>query len=324
MRQASLGDIIGESPALSMLLDMVRIIAPKDITVLIHGERGTGKELIADAIHALSARCSMPFVKVNCAVLNRELLASELFGHVKGSFTGATDTRMGLITSAQSGTLFLDEIGDLCLDAQASLLRFLQEGEVRPVGSLATLTVDVRVICATNKNLEESIEKGAFREDLYDRLNGFPLKVPPLRDRREDIPLLAEHFVQRYNAKYKETVAGFTKEAMRLLMDYPWNGNVRELEHVVSRAVVLSQGKRRITPGDLSDILPSHGMKLLMNPNQERILALVKRKGKVSVKDIQPSLRISDRAIRKHLHQMVEFGLLKKEGGKRNTWFRLL
>lgn len=305
------------------LFDLIRIIAPKDVKVLIRGERGTGKELVANEVHALSQRKSKPFIKINCAVLSRDLLASELFGHVKGSFTGATDTRTGLIMTADGGTLFLDEIGDLSPDAQAALLRFLQEGEVRPIGSLQTFKVDVRVISATNKALEEAMEKGTFREDLYDRLNGFPLEIPPLRDRREDIPLLAEHFIEKYNRKYSENVTSFTKEAMNLLMDYPWKGNVRELENVVSRAVILCQGKRRIGLGEVSDILPDAGIKFTGNSKQEVILDIVKRKGKAAVKDIRPRLRISDRAIRNHLHQMVESGLLKKEGGRKNMCYTL-
>ncbi|MBW1716773.1 MAG: sigma 54-interacting transcriptional regulator [Deltaproteobacteria bacterium] len=323
MRKKGFTGIIGTSPTMLRLLDFIRIIAPKDVKVLIRGERGTGKELVANAIHRKSLRKNMPFIKVNCAVLSRDLLASELFGHVKGSFTGAISTRTGLVMAADGGTLFLDEIGDLSPDAQAAILRFLQEGEVRPIGSLQTFQVDVRVISATNKNLKEAMERGTFREDLYDRLNGFSLEVPPLRDRREDIPDLVGYLVEKYNQKYDEDVSGFTREAMALLMDCPWKGNVRELENVVSRAVILSQGKSRIGLKQIFDILPDMGIRFLGNSKQEVILKIIKEKGKITVKDLQPRLGISDRAIRNHLSRMVTSGLLKTEGGKKNKCYTL-
>jgi len=313
-----LSTIVGKSPPILKLLELIRIIAPKNVKVLIRGERGTGKELVANALHAMSHRSKKPLTTINCAVLSRDLLASELFGHVKGSFTGAISTRTGLIMSADGGTLFLDEIGDLSLDAQAALLRFLQEDEVRPIGSLQTFKVDVRVISATNKNLEEAMEKGQFREDLYDRLNGFTLNIPPLRDRPEDIPVLVDHFIQKYNQEYGENVSGFTREAIDALMCYPWKGNVRELQNVVSRAVILSQGRRRVGPKEIFDILFDMGAKFLRNSKREMILKIIKEKGKVTVKDLQPILGISDRAIRNHLNQMVQSGLLKKEGSKKN------
>ncbi len=260
------------------LKKLIGIVAPKEVRVLIQGERGTGKELVADAIHRLSNRRKMPLIKINCAVLSRDLLASELFGHVKGSFTGATSTRTGLIAAADRGTLFLDEIGDLSLDAQAALLRFLQEGEVRPIGSLQTLKVDVRVISATNHNLEDLMKKGAFREDLYDRLSGFVLEVPPLRDRREDIPDLIDHFIEKYNQRYHENLRGFTKEAMATFLDYPWKGNVRELENMVSRAVILSQGKREIGLSQIPALLSRQSFKFLGNSKQKIILKVAKEK----------------------------------------------
>jgi len=323
MRKKGFPGIIGTSPTMLRVLDLIRIIAPKDVKVLIRGERGTGKELVADAIHRKSLRKNMPFIKVNCAVLSRDLLASGLFGHVKGSFTGAISTRTGLVMAADGGTLFLDEIGDLSPDAQAAILRFLQEGEVRPIGSLQTFQVDVRVISATNKDLKEAMEKGTFREDLYDRLNGFSLEIPPLRDRREDIPDLVGYLVEKYNQKYDEDVSGFTREALAFLMDCPWKGNVRELENVVSRAVILSQGKRRIGLKQIFDILPDMGIKFLGNSKQEVILKIIKEKGKITVKDLQPRLGISDRAIRNHLLRMVKSGLLKTEGGKKNKCYTL-
>ncbi|MCK4389560.1 MAG: sigma 54-interacting transcriptional regulator [Desulfobacterales bacterium] len=248
--------IIGTSPPMVGLLHLVKTIGPKDVKVLIRGERGTGKELVADAIHSLSHRNKRPFIKINCAVLGRDLLASELFGHVKGAFTGATSTRVGLIPAADTGTIFLDEIGDLCQNAQGSILRFLQDGEVRPIGSLHAINVDVRVIAATNKNLDKAMEKGTFREDLYDRLNEFSLEVPPLRERTGDIPHLIAHFIAKYNRRHGEDVKRFSKDAMDFLQQYPWPGNVRELENVVSRGVILSQGKRIIGLNQIRDILP--------------------------------------------------------------------
>ena len=248
--------IIGASPPMVRLFDLVSIIAPKDVKVLIQGERGTGKELVAAAIHGLSHRNKMPFTKINCAVLSRDLLVSELFGHVKGSFTGATATRVGLITAADTGTIFLDEVGDLSLEAQASMLRFVQDGEIRPIGSLQAINVDVRVIAATNKNLDKAMEQGSFREDLYDRLNEFSLEVPPLRERREDIPHLIAHFIAKYNRRHGEDVKRFSKDAMDFLCQYPWYGNVRDLENFVSRAVILAQGKRIIELKEVRDILP--------------------------------------------------------------------
>jgi transcriptional regulator with GAF, ATPase, and Fis domain len=216
--------IIASSPCMKALLNIVSTIAPKDVRVLIRGERGTGKELIADTIYSQSLRNRMPFIKLNCAVLNRDLLASELFGHVKGSFTGATDTKNGLIIAADGGTLFLDEVADLSLEAQAAILRFLQEGEIRPVGSPHSFKVNVRIISATNKNLEDAMEKGTFREDLYDRLNGFSLLLPPLRERQEDISDLVTHFTEKYNRKYNESVISFSVEAMTRLTRHTWKG----------------------------------------------------------------------------------------------------
>ena len=316
-------NIIGTSLAMVRLLDLVRIIAPKDVKVLIRGERGTGKELVADAIHSLSQRNKMPFTKINCAVLSRDLLASELFGHVKGSFTGATATRVGLIPAAETGTIFLDEVGDLSLDAQAAMLRFLQTGEVRPIGSLQSINVDVRVIAATNKNLEKAMEDGSFREDLYDRLNEFSLEVPPLRERREDIPHLIDHFIVKYNHRHGENVKRFSKEAMDFLCQYPWQGNIRDLENFVSRAVILSQGKKVIGLNQIRDILPHkitdpQGLR----PTQQAIFKIAKSKQMFSIKDLQ-ALNISERAIRKHLTPMIENGLLKPEGTRKHRRYTL-
>ena len=302
------------------LLDIISIIAPKDVRVLIRGERGTGKELIAEAIYSRSLRNRMPYIKLNCATLSRDLLNSELFGHVKGSFTGANETRNGIIMSADGGTLFLDEVADLSIEAQAVLLRFLQEGEIRPIGSLQTFNVNIRVISATNKNLEEAMAKGTFREDLYDRLNGFSIIIPPLRERKDDITALVSHFIEKYNIKYDEAVRGFSREAMGLIVSNPWKGNIRELENVISRAVILSRGKRRLDISSIHELFPVHKP---LSPKQEAIVAIIKEKGRVTVSSVAPQLGISDRAVRKHLEPLVKIGLVIMEGSKKNTTYTL-
>ena len=234
--------IIGQSRPMLDLLEMLGYVAPTEATVLIAGESGTGKELIASALHANSARKEGPFVKVNCAALVETLLESELFGHEKGAFTGADRRREGKFVQADHGTLFLDEIGETSPAMQAKLLRVLQEQEIQRVGGQETVNIDVRVLAASNRVLEEEVKAGAFREDLYYRLNVVTLHVPPLRDRREDIPLLAEHFVRKYAAKNRREVAGITPQCMDLLRHYPWPGNVRELENAMERGVILMRG----------------------------------------------------------------------------------
>jgi two-component system response regulator HydG len=221
---------------------MLGYVAPTEATVLIAGESGTGKELIASALHHNSARKNGPLVKVNCAALVESLLESELFGHEKGAFTGADRRREGKFVQADHGTLFLDEIGETSPAMQAKLLRVLQEQEIQRVGGQETIRVDARVVAASNRVLEEAVKAGAFREDLYYRLNVVTLHVPPLRDRREDIPLLAEHFVAKYAAKNRRQVAGITPRCMDLLRHYPWPGNVRELENAMERGVILMRG----------------------------------------------------------------------------------
>jgi transcriptional regulator with PAS, ATPase and Fis domain len=220
-------------------LNLVKRVAPSPATVLILGESGTGKELIARAIHYSSSRADKPFIRVNCAALPENLLESELFGHEKGAFTGAVARRIGRFEQADQGTIFLDEIGDLSLSLQVKLLHVLQEREFERVGSSQTIKVDVRVIAATNRNLEEGIKKGSFREDLYYRLNVVTISLSPLRDRKEDIPPLIEHFLKKYSRENKKEVTSLSKEARDLLMRYPYPGNVRELENIVERAVVL-------------------------------------------------------------------------------------
>jgi transcriptional regulator with GAF, ATPase, and Fis domain len=232
-------EIVGSSPALQSVLSKVAKVAPTDSTVLITGETGTGKELIARAIHKRSQRSSRAFVSVNCAAIPRDLIASELFGHEKGAFTGATQRRLGRFESADGGTIFLDEVGELSHETQISLLRVLQEREFQRVGSSQTLKIDVRVVTATNRNLEDAIAAGRFREDLFYRLNVFPIEVPPLRQRKEDIPLLVEYFVDRYASKAAKKITGIDKRSMDLLQSYAWPGNIRELQNVIERSVIV-------------------------------------------------------------------------------------
>ena len=246
----SFGAIVGESPALREVLTRVEQVAKTSSTVLLRGETGTGKEMVARAIHINSARESRPFVRLNCAALAPGVLESELFGHEKGSFTGAVARRLGRFEMADGGTLFLDEVGDLPLDVQVKLLRVLQEREFERVGGSETIKVDVRVVSATHRDLERQIADGTFREDLYYRLNVFPIQLPPLRERPSDIPLLAEHFLQKYVAGAGKPVHGIDAGAVVALTGYAWPGNVRELENLIERALILTRGSE-ITAADL-------------------------------------------------------------------------
>jgi len=235
----SLYSIVGTSNKMTEVFQMIERIANTDVTILIRGESGTGKELVANAIHFNSARTSRPFLKLNCAVLPDTLVESELFGHEKGAFTGATEQRMGRFERADGGTLFLDEIGTLNLTAQAKLLRVLQEKEFERIGGNRTIRVNVRIIAATSKDLEKSIQEGIFREDLYYRLNVFPIFIPPLRERKTDILLLTDHFIEKFNQKHKKDVRRISTPAIDMLMQYHWPGNVRELENCIERAVLF-------------------------------------------------------------------------------------
>lgn len=232
--------ILGKSEAMRQCIALASQVATSEATVLISGESGTGKELIAHAIHTESPRADKPFVAVNCAALPETLLESELFGHEKGAFTGAEKARAGRFIAADGGTLFLDEVGEMDLSVQAKLLRVIQDGEVAKLGSDTTTAVDVRMVAATNRDLSADVKEGRFREDLYYRLNVVAVHVPPLRERHGDVPLLAAHFLERYAARNRKAVKGFTPEAMDLMTRYTWPGNVRELENAVERAVVLA------------------------------------------------------------------------------------
>src|SRR5439155_5476257 len=244
------GQIIGDAPPLKEVLSRVEQVAPTGSTVLLRGETGTGKELVAHAIHINSPREAKPFVRVNCAALAPGILESELFGHEKGAFTGAMVRRAGRFELADGGTLFLDEVGDLPMEVQVKLLRVLQEREFERVGGSETLKVDVRVVSATHRDLEALIAAGKFREDLYYRLNVFPITLPPLRDRQDDVPKLVEHFVGKFNRVTGKAVRGFDAGALAALQQYSWPGNVRELENVVERAIIVCRGNE-VTASDL-------------------------------------------------------------------------
>ena len=294
-------EIIGSSGTLKKTLRMVERVATTDATVLILGETGTGKELIARAIHNLSTRSARPLVKVNCAALPTELIESELFGHEKGAFTGAIARRAGRFELADGGTIFLDEIGDLPLKLQAKLLRVLQEGEFERLGSARTHKVDLRVIAATNQDLSKAIGEGTFREDLYYRLNVFPVTVPSLRERPDDVPLLVRHFVAKYSKKMGRPIDTIPEHVMDTLERYPWPGNVRELENIIERAVILADD----TTLQLDDTLeadrrpasPTAGPATLEDAERDHILQVLKetngrirgKRGAAEILDINPS-----------------------------------
>ncbi len=235
----SLNGLVGRSTSMQNVIEMVKKVAPTNATVLIVGESGTGKELVARAIHYLSPRKSRPFTAINCASIPESLLESELFGYEPGAFTGATTKKKGLFEVSDGGTVFLDEIGDMPLQLQPKLLRVLQDGELRRLGGQSPIRVDIRVLAATHQDLEDLIDRGLFREDLYYRLRVFTIKLPPLRERREDIPLLAEHFLRKYNQEFGKRIEGFSRDAMEALNRYHWPGNVRQLQSVIERAVII-------------------------------------------------------------------------------------
>jgi transcriptional regulator with GAF, ATPase, and Fis domain len=252
--------LVGSSPALEAVLEQVERVSPTDSTVLIQGETGTGKELIARAIHNISSRCGRPFMKLNCAAIPFDLLESELFGHERGAFTGAIAQKMGRFELAHTGTLFLDEIGDIPLALQPKLLRVLQEQEFERLGSSRTQRVDVRLVAATNRDLLEMVKQREFRSDLYYRLNVFPILLPPLRQRREDIPALVMHFVEIFARRMGRRIESISSETMAAFISHPWPGNVRELQNVIERAVILSNDgvlPNPLRPAEAQGILPS-------------------------------------------------------------------
>src|SRR4030088_56214 len=277
-RLTGLDNIIGQAPSMRAIFDMIQTVAPQSSRVLITGESGTGKELVARAIPEISVCAQAPFITNNCGAFPETLLESELFGYMKGAFTGANENRQGLFQAAHGGTLFMDEIGNMSLTMQVKLYRVLQEGKVRPIGSTEESDVDVRIIAATNKEFEKEIAEGRFREDLYYRLSVIPILVPPLRERRDDIPLLARHFLERFRLTMEKPIEGISREAMTRLESYDWPGNVRELENTMERAVALESGREislrvlpdRIAgysgttfsgaPGSPADAFPSEGV----------------------------------------------------------------
>jgi DNA-binding NtrC family response regulator len=319
--------IIGRSPAMLALFSKIERVAPIDVPVLILGETGTGKELMARAIQQLSRRRERRFEIVNCGALTRELLLSELFGHERGAFTGAVVKKPGLLVVADGGTVFLDEVGDLPLDAQVMLLRFLQSGEIRPVGSTETRRVDVRLIAATHRDLEGAVERGTFREDLYYRLRRAVLEVPPLRARRDDIRVLVEHFRVQLNERYGLSVRGATPTALRLLEHYPWRGNVRELEAALERAMIFKSGDW-ITPEDLALSTRPAGagvvaagkwqeappVNAVLGWVQQEALRIVSERREVRRRDIIARCRVSREAARRALADLVQLGLLRRIG----------
>ena len=346
-RQTS--QIIGRGPALLTLRRQIAMVAPTEATVLILGERGTGKELVADAIHDGSRRHSGPFIKINCAALPGELLASELFGHERGAFTGAHERQEGLLVAAHGGTLFLDEVGDLSPAGQAMLLRFLQEREVRPIGARQAFRVDVRVIAATNKDLGGAIVRGEFRADLYDRLREAMLDVPPLRERREDLPLLIEHFLDVASAHHDRSRPILGTEARRALLRYDWPGNIRELQQTLSSVVIFAgadpisvrelplgfrswvQSPSRVSPltqrsavdvGEASPhATPAEGIgSEPLNDRQRGALQLVTDGGAVSRGDLVRRFGVSRETARLELGRLVVAGLLRRVGAGR--WVR--
>jgi DNA-binding NtrC family response regulator len=320
--------MLGASRAIRALQRRIARVAPTEATVLIQGERGTGKELVARAVHDASRRRHGPCLALNCAALPDELLASELFGHARGAFTGAVQRAPGLLVVAEGGTAFLDEVGDLSLRGQAMLLRFLEVREVRPLGVAAPRRVDVRVVAATNRDLLTAVARGEFRADLHDRLSEVVLEVPPLRERREDVRLLAEHFVGVYARRHGVAVHGVTRQAVRALCAYDWPGNVRELEKAISRGVIFCEGGWvRAEDLELPDFeaggrtaVPAAAPGL--TPRQEEALALARRHGSVRRRDLMGRFAISGEAARRELAGLVRAGLLRREGNHRGARYR--
>lgn len=267
--------IEGQSQAARQLYEHVRLVAPTDMSVLVTGASGTGKEYIARRIHEQSNRSKAPFVAVDCGAIPKELAASEFFGHVKGSFTGAIENKTGAFVAAQGGTIFLDEIGNLTYEVQVQLLRALQERKVKPIGSNQEIAINVRLISATNENLRQAIEKGDFREDLYHRINEFTIRIPDLKERKEDLLLFANHFLDLANSELRKDIIGFDNDTMQLFQSYSWPGNLRQMKNVIKYATLLATGRyitRKELPEELTENLPSHTNIQLKNVEHERDL----------------------------------------------------
>ncbi len=267
--------IEGQSQAARQLYEHVRLVAPTDMSVLVTGASGTGKEYIARRIHEQSNRSKAPFVAVDCGAIPKELAASEFFGHVKGSFTGAIENKTGAFVAAQGGTIFLDEIGNLTYEVQIQLLRALQERKVKPIGSNQEIAINVRLISATNENLRQAIEKGDFREDLYHRINEFTIRIPDLKERKEDLLLFANHFLDLANSELQKDIIGFDNDTMQLFQSYSWPGNLRQMKNVIKYATLLATGRyitRKELPEELTENLPSHTNIQLKNVEHERDL----------------------------------------------------
>lgn len=267
--------IEGQSQAARQLYEHVRLVAPTDMSVLVTGTSGTGKEYIARRIHEQSNRSKAPFVAVDCGAIPKELAASEFFGHVKGSFTGAIENKTGAFVAAQGGTIFLDEIGNLTYEVQVQLLRALQERKVKPIGSNQEIAINVRLISATNENLRQAIEKGDFREDLYHRINEFTIRIPDLKERKEDLLLFANHFLDLANSELQKDIIGFDNDTMQLFQSYSWPGNLRQMKNVIKYATLLATGRyitRKELPEELTENLPSHTNIQLKNVEHERDL----------------------------------------------------
>ncbi|MBW2736402.1 MAG: sigma-54-dependent Fis family transcriptional regulator [Deltaproteobacteria bacterium] len=314
-----LDDIIGRSGPMQQVFDIVRRVADTPTSVLISGESGTGKELVARAIHTTGGRAHMPFIPLNCGAIPDALMESELFGHVRGAFTGAVADKLGLFRAADGGTLFLDELAELGLPLQVKLLRALQERKILPVGGEREISIDVRVVAATNRDLDAEVKNGSFRQDLFYRLNVIPLAVPPLRERREDVPLLATHFVARYAAQTGRPVTGFDPDTLARLCNYHFPGNVRELENMIERAVTLSQGtiidsemlpelQERPFTGDASPELPEAGLDLdrhVVEMETRLVRLALERSGGNRIKAAR-LLGLSQRSLR---YRMAKYGV---------------
>ncbi len=312
-------ELIGANPLMAALRRRVEQVGPTEATVLIRGERGVGKELVATAIHRASRRRARPFVAINCAALPVELLASELFGHERGAFTGATQRSRGLLAAADGGTVFLDEIGDLSLAGQAMLLRFLQEREVRPLGSAGAARIDVRVLAATNADLGAAMRERTFRTDLYNRLNEVALEVPALRDRREDLPRLVDHLIRRFARRHGRPKPRLRPEAARVIAGYAWPGNVRELEHALSRAVIFAAGgwiraEDLRLPDDLDLSAAAGSVPDSLSLRQLDIVRLATAHGRIRRADVMHLYGVSGETARRELRALVGLGLLCRDG----------